>query len=150
MDPLENHEFRKIWRLNWLGSLADLANIELQQRWLDQRITNPGWTYVEFMCKYFDDLGWSDDGYEEKIRSGFVTRDEHHCVKDFHLALDHYMAPNGDYDHSAILGDPAWQKIVAPGHQSIVELEKLIIDPEEKISLLETPALRSRDFTWPK
>jgi hypothetical protein len=150
MGALENHEFRKIWRLNWLGSLADLANIELQQRWLNQMITNPGWTYVEFVCKYFDDLGWSDGDYEEKFQSGFVTRDEHQCVKDFHLALDQYVAPNGDYDHLAILGDPAWQKIVALGHQSMVALEKLITDPAEKISLLEVTALRTADFTWPK
>jgi hypothetical protein len=150
MDALENREFRKIWRLNWLGSLACLANIELQQRWFDHRIKNPAWTYVEFMCKYFDDLAWSDCDYEEKIQSGFVTQDEYHCVKDFHLALDQYAAPNGDYDHLAILGDPAWQKIVALGHQSIVALEKLITDPAERISLLRSPALTTGDFTWRK
>jgi hypothetical protein len=149
MDALEIREFCKIWRLNWLGSLANLADIELQQRWLDQRIANPAWSYVEFMCRYFDDLGLSDNSYEEKIRSGLVTLDEHDCVKDFHRALDDYTAPNGDNDPSAVLGDPVWQRIVALGHQSIVKLERLIADPEEKNALLEKPVLTSGDFTWP-
>ena len=102
------------------------------------------------LCKYFYDLGWSDDGYEEKVRIGFVTQDEHDCVKDFRRALDGYVAPNGDYDSLAVLGDPTWQAIVATGHRSIVELGKLVTDPEEKNTLLEKPVLASGDFTWPK
>ena len=150
MDAPKNNEWRKNWRLNWLGSLANLADIELQQRWLDRRITNPAWSYIEFMCKDFDGLGCSDDGYKEKIRSGFVTQDEHDCIRDFHRALDDYKAPNGDYDALAILDDPVWQKIVTAGHRSIVKLEKLITEPEEKAALLEKPALTFGDFTWPK
>lgn len=141
--------FRKVWRLNWLGALGSLANIEMQQRWRDQSIRNPAWSYVEFMCKYFDDLGWSEDGYEEKIRSGFVTRDEHDCIRDFHISLDSYKEPNGEHDQSAILSDPAWLKIVELGRHSIIELGKLISDPKEKIALFEIPPLTRENFTWP-
>jgi hypothetical protein len=147
MDVSENQECKKIWRINWLISLAD---IELQQRWLDKRISNPAWTYAEFICNYFDDLGWSADGYEEKIRTGFVTKEEYDCVRDFHHALDSYIAPNGSYDPLAILNDPTWQKIVAIGHQSVTNLEDLITRPDEKSLFLEQPALSPGDFTWPK
>lgn len=146
---LEAGDFRKVWRLNWLGALGSLANIEMQQRWLDQSIRNPAWSFAEFMCKYFDDLGWSDDGYEEKIRSGFVERDEYDCIKDFHAGLDTYKSPNGDYDQSAVLSDPAWRKIVELGRLSIIELGKLILDQEEKTVLIRIPPLTRGDFTWP-
>jgi hypothetical protein len=92
----------------------------------------------------------SDEGYQEKIRKGFVSQYEHDCVKDFHRALEDYTAPNGDYDPLAVLRDPTWQAIVEAGHRSIAELGKLITDPDEKKALLERPVLTPGDFTWPR
>ena len=150
MDEAKKQELRKNIRLNWLYSLSALADIELQQRWLDKRITNPAWSYVEFRCSYFDDTSLSDGGYEKMIRNGFVTHEEYNCIKNFHDALDKYKEPNGHYDPAAILDDPTWQKIVALGKQSIDKLAIILADPEEKKALLENlPTLTEKDFSWP-
>jgi len=49
-------ELRRLWWRNWLCALLSLADIDLQrERWLNKEIANPHWSYLEFMCSYFDD-----------------------------------------------------------------------------------------------
>jgi hypothetical protein len=148
MDELEKKELRTNLRLNWLASLAALADIEVQQRWLNKNITNPEWSYVEFMASYFDDIVLLYGGYEKMIHDGFLSQEEYNCVKEFHNALDDYTEPNGQYDHEAILKDPTWQEIVTLGKQSNARLATLLVDPSEK-NALAVRALTEKDYTWP-
>ena len=143
-----NNEQRKSWRRNWLRSLLDLSDLQLQQRWLDRRITNPAWSYVEFICSYFNDCG-IDNGYDSLIRNGFVTQEEYFAIQNFHKALENYAEPNGCYDPQEILNDHKWQALVELGRRSALELQKIIDDPsEQKIFLEEAPQLTEGDFTW--
>jgi hypothetical protein len=78
-------ELRRLWRQNWLCCLLSLADFELQrERWLNKEITNPHWSYVEFMCKYFDDCCVKD--YALMIEEGLLSQPEFDCIKDFHEA----------------------------------------------------------------
>ena len=48
---------RDAWRQRWLSSFNELTSIELQQKsWLDRFNKNSHWSFVEFMCSYFDNL----------------------------------------------------------------------------------------------
>lgn len=150
MDTITDEELNKIWRSNWLWCLRDLTDIELQKRWIDKRISTPGWSYHEFMERYFDDLFLSDDGYKEHISYGHLTQDEYNCIKDFHQALAAYVHQT-EKDPEDILNDLAWKQIVVSGQKSLVKLRKLINDPDEKeIFLVKRSPLQIGDFTWPK
>lgn len=150
----EDLKIIKGWRFNWLTSLLALADLEFQkERWLDKKITCPAWTYVEFMCCYFDDCNVARSGYEWCIEAGYLSRDEYECIKDFHNALYAYKEPNDDsYDHEAIVNDQKWQDIVSLGKHSVEKLRQLITDPEEEeifSKKLYAPALTEGDYTWP-
>jgi hypothetical protein len=151
MDEPERQSLRANVRRLWLECLSDLANFELQQRWLNKTITNPHWSYIEFMSCYFDDLLLSGAGYgyERLIRDGFITAEEHHCVQDFHEALAQYKEPNGAYDPEAILKDPHWREIVALGRKSIDKLAMILTEADREILLAEPRVLEAGDFTWP-
>jgi hypothetical protein len=143
-------EFKKNWRLRWLDSLVELSNAEFQQRWIDRRIGVPSWTYIEFMCRYFDDC-LVDEGYDNSIEEGFLSKEEYECIKDFHKSLEKYQAPISDYDGESILKDPAWLKIRDLGGRSLENLKKIIVDPEEiETFSMQLPPLSDACFTWPK
>ena len=147
---MQENEWKKTYRIMWLDSLDDLANLDLQKlRWLNPNLKNQAWTYVEFMSKYFDDCVL-EDGYESKIHDGYITLEEYNCIKNFHEMLDEYTPPKGSYDHESILNDPQWIKIVRLGRKSLVKLLNTLKDPEEKQRLfVSIPPLRVGDFTWP-
>lgn len=145
----ELDDIRQNYRIRWLSGLCDLANLKLQKRWLNKKITNPAWTYVEFMCRYFDDCDLSA-GYDDKIKDGLISLEEYECVKEFHNALDAYKEPKDCYDPDTILKDNEWLKIVLLGKVSLKKLSKIITAPEEKQVLqMKIYPLREGDFTWP-
>jgi hypothetical protein len=156
MEKFSKEQFRSNWRKSWLQSLLGLADFDLQkERWLHKDITNPAWTYVEFMCGYFDDLQIRDAGqdYEAIIKDGRVSKAEYECIKDFHQALSAYKDPNNDaYNVEAIISDPKWQRVVSIGAAAVKKLEPLITDPQEHeifSKKLYAPPLKAGDFTWP-
>lgn len=149
MGERKRRSLRANLRRLWLECLSDLTNLELQQRWLNREISNPAWTYVEFICAYFDDLLCPNGDYEFLIRDGFVTAEEHRCIEDFHNALSQYKEPNGVYDPEAILNDPRWKEIVALGRKSIDMLAMILPQADREILLAKPRALEVGDFTWP-
>ena len=103
---------RGIWRQEWLGCLAAFADGSRQrQTWLDSTNTNPHWSYVEFMCCYFDDT-LRGDTYDWALAEGFVTAQEVGIVSRLHQLLRRHNAPD-DVDHAQILADPDWSELVA-------------------------------------
>ena len=112
------------WRRTWILMIKDLTNLEYQKRtWLNQNNTNPYYSFVEFMCSYFDDLDLSD-GYENSIKNGLVTQKEYESIFEWNKQLSEYDSPNNnDYDHKAILNDEKWINIVELGKKSIVNLK---------------------------
>jgi hypothetical protein len=104
------------WRERWLGCINELTSLDLQKKsWLDRTHTNPHWSFVEFMCNYFDDLA-IDDNYKYALDNGWVTRQKYEIIKDWHEALDKYNSPNeDDYDNEAILNDTKWLDILQTG-----------------------------------
>lgn len=134
-------ELRRNWRSQWLASIQQFADIETQRKkWLDPTNTNPHWSFIEYMCCYFDDIGLNDGGlgYEGWVLEGLATRDEVEAVQRFHALADAYNAPNGDdYDDKSVLEDPQWADVVGAAREAQQRLAQLITDPAELKLLLE-------------
>jgi hypothetical protein len=97
----EQTNLRCTWRQSWLGCLQDFADADLQRRtWLDPHNQNPHWSYIEFMCSYFDDT-LHGEGYGWAIGEGLVTKDEADAVAALHHLLTTHEAPGGDEYPSA-------------------------------------------------
>lgn len=127
------NEIKTIWRERWLNSINELTSLNLQkQSWLDKSHKNPHWSFVEFMCCYFDDLTLKDN-YEYALKEGFVTRQEFEIIEPWHINLDNYQSPNNDdYDNCAILNDPEWLKIIATGVTAKSKLIEILSESEQK------------------
>ncbi len=124
------------WRKDWLDALNQLTDIELQKTsWLDMVQTNQHWSFIEFMCTYFDDL-YLRDNYLYQLHNGTVTLQEYTILFDWHMALSQYKEPKDVYDPYAILNDPLWIEIVKMGVAAKEELLS-ILDDEEKAILKE-------------
>lgn len=134
----DNQELRRNWRANWLSSIQEFADDEAQRRlWLDPTNTNPHFSFGEYFCCYFDDLGLWRGGYEWAINESLVSRDEAAAVAQFHRLADAYDSPTDDFDHVAILADPKWVEVVEAAKRSKVALLGLIDNPNERRLLTE-------------
>jgi len=136
----EEIDFRRTWRQNWLGCLRDFADAELQRRmWLDPQNQNPHWSYIEFMCSYFDDTLYGK-GYDWAIGERLVTKEEVDAVAALHHLLATHEAPGGDdYNNERVLNDPAWNQIVEEAKRATEKLALLLSDPAEKTILTRAP-----------
>jgi hypothetical protein len=125
---------RNLWRERWLGCINELTSLDLQKKsWLDTTHTNPHWSFVEFLCCYFDDLG-IDDNYKYPLDKCWLTDQEFEIIKDWHEALEKYDSPkNDDYDHVAILNDPKWLAILQSGLTIKDKLASTLNETEKKI-----------------
>jgi hypothetical protein len=130
-------EMRKAWRGNWLSCLREFADAESQRRtWLDPNNRNLHYSYVEFMCSYFDDI-LRGDGYHWAIAEGLVTAEESSIVAPLHRLLEQHEAPGkNDYDNEAILNDPAWADITDTAKQVASQLAPVLTDQSERDVLL--------------
>lgn len=55
--PTATAEQRANWRSNWLSSIQELADLEMQRAtWLNPHNGNPHYSFVEYIEVYFDDL----------------------------------------------------------------------------------------------
>jgi hypothetical protein len=106
-------------RTSWFGSVAEIADIDLQRRtWLDKANRNPHWSYVEFVSSFPD-----DDQLEHARREGWLSKQEFEILSDLRRALVSHAAPGGDdYDHVAVLDDPAWRAVVATAERAKQQL----------------------------
>jgi hypothetical protein len=115
-DSVSDEELRELWRVRWKSSVEELTSLERQREtWLDTSEPSVHYSFVEFMCCYFDDLlcGLS---YSQLVESGYVSEQEMAILIEWHNALDRYKSPqNDDYDDAAILNDPKWLQIVDLG-----------------------------------
>ena len=134
----DDEELRRNWRTRWLSSIQEFADDETQKRlWLDRENTNPHFSFVEYICCYFDDLGLSDGNYDWALNEGLLSADEVAAVAHFHRAADAYDSPTDDYDHEAILADPEWALVVAAAKRAEDPLAQLIDDSYERRVLLD-------------
>jgi hypothetical protein len=132
-----NDELRRNWRASWLGSVQELADRATQERmWLDKANTNPHFSFVEYLCCYFDGLRL-EDGYQWAIDAGLLSNEEAMAAATLHSKFSGYRPPNGDYDHEAILADPKWNEVVHCAQQAQTALMGLIEDRDERRSLTE-------------
>jgi hypothetical protein len=125
-------QWHQDWRKNWLSCINELTSIELQKvSWLDSIQSNLHWSFVEFMCCYFDDMSL-DDNYQYVLKEGAVTIDEYNIIKNWHEALSQYNSPNGDdQDNNAILNDTKWLKILKLGLDAKNQLLKILNEAEQ-------------------
>lgn len=135
---------KNLWRESWLGCINELTSLDLQKKsWLDKTHTNPHWSFVEFMCCYFDDLG-IDDNYKYPLDKCWLTDQEFETIKDWHEALEKYDSPkNDDYDHVAILNDPKWLDILKSG---VTMKKKLAVRLNEKETKILTEKINYLKF----
>ena len=122
---------REMWRERWLDSINELTSLDLQiKSWLDKEDTNPHWSFVEFMCTYFDDL-FLRDNYQYVFNNAWITGQEFGIIREWHEALDEYNSPdNDDYGNGAILNDQKWLAIVNMG-QTVREKLKIVLMADE-------------------
>jgi hypothetical protein len=145
-------ELKRYWRMYWMHYLNSLADIKLQERWLNKKITNPAWSYVEFVESYYDQV---PDGYNSLIQNGYVSKIEYDCIKDFHKELNKYSPPNQSDNPEDILKDPKWVELVKLCKRSLHALNEVLVDEKEKKDLdvfgigINHPPLTEGDFTWP-
>jgi hypothetical protein len=120
-------------RRQWFGSVYEIADIEYQRRtWLTPPNSSLHWSYVEFCCSYPDanQLQFARD-------SGQLSAKEFELLDALHGALVSHKAPGGnDYDHRAVLKDPAWHAVVAKAERIRQQLLTLTVDPKEQSYLM--------------
>jgi hypothetical protein len=110
-------------RKSWFEAIQNISDLNVQkQKWVDSDNSNPYYSFVECMCMYFDDLGLSDQDYEQWIQQGIITETEYKLVKSFHEQLAVYKPPTNEWDHEAILRDPAWITITKLAQKTLKEL----------------------------
>ena len=128
-----NHD-KTLWREKWLFYINELTSLKLQKKsWLDKTQTNPHWSFVEFMCSYFDDLS-IDDNYKYQLDKRWLTKKEFEIIKNWHIALDNYNSPKDDnYDNEVIVNDPNWIEISQLGFATRDELTKVLNESERQI-----------------
>jgi hypothetical protein len=104
-----NDETGKILRAQWLGALAEIADLELQRRtWLDPTQRNPHWSYIEFVCCYPE-----ENRLRDAREKGWLSPAETAILLEFgQLLLTHKSPTGNDFDHEAVLNDPAWHAVV--------------------------------------
>jgi hypothetical protein len=134
-------ELRRVWRLNWLSAIQEFCDLHGQlAAWLNPNAHNRHFTFVELYECYLDDLVLSADqqGYPVRIAEGLLTEVEAAAVAKFHEVAASYNAPAGDdFDHVAILDDPAWLNVVREAQLARDCLASLILDPAERAALFE-------------
>ena len=87
-DSVSDEELLTLWRVRWKSSIEELTSLEYQRKtWLDAEKPSVHYTFVEFMCCYFDDLlcGLS---YNQLVENGYVSECEKATVMEWHTALD--------------------------------------------------------------
>ncbi len=133
----QSEELRKNWRTKWLSSIQQFSDEDTQRRlWLDPTNTNPHWSFVEYICCYFDDLGLSDGGYDWAIDEKLLSQEEVAAVAHFHQVADNYKSPTNNYDHAAILADAKWTEVVEAAKRAQSDLLIHIDDPHERRLLI--------------
>jgi hypothetical protein len=139
----EKQSQKGLWRNRWLSCVNELTSFELQQKsWIDKSNTNPHWSFVEFMCSYFDDLG-IDNQYDYQLKENWITKNEFEIIQKWHKLLDNYESPtNDDYDVVEILKDRKWQMIVEEGRNAKTELSKTLNNAEKQILIDEIDYLK--------
>jgi hypothetical protein len=115
-DSVSDEELRGLWRVRWKDSIEELTSLEHQREtWLDPAEPSVHYSFVEFMCCYFDDL-LCGISYNQLVENGYVSEQEKTILIEWHTALDSYNSPqNDDYDDAAILNDPEWIRIAGLG-----------------------------------
>jgi hypothetical protein len=114
------------WRMLWLGSIDEIANIHLQRAaWLNMENTNPHWSYIEIRESYCEQIGLYD-GYSYAISKRIVSPEEANAVREFDELLQKYKPPRNDaYDYRAILDDPNWHAVTEAAVRAVDALLKL-------------------------
>lgn len=108
--------------------------------WLDPKNTNPHWSYVEFMCSYFNDV-LHDRTYAELVAQDLVSAAEAALIEPLHALLDKHEAPDGnDWNAAGVLADPAWQTVIIEAAAANARLARLLTDPAERDALLAPSA----------
>jgi len=134
---------RNFWRERWLGCINELTSLDLQKKsWLDRTHKNPHWSFVEFMCSYFDDLA-IDENYKYQLDKNWVTKKEYEIIEDWHIALDKYNSPKkDDFDNEAILNNLKWLEILQIGVATRNNLAKILNDTERQFLTEEIDYLK--------
>ena len=134
-------ELRTLWRRRWLSSIQEFADLATQRRrWLDPGEPSPHYSFVEYICCYFDDLHLTSDdgGYGSAVADGYVTGREAATVAEFHALADAYEPPKGEeFEGERVLEDPNWLRVVEAARIAQAALLPLLTDAEERKLLLE-------------
>ena len=153
MDP----EDKLRWRHNILGTVAALSDIDFQRAtWLDPKMQNPAFTYVEFTNSFYDFCGgyWkvTEKDAEEApfagpLDEGVISELERDLFWDLHLALLRDEQPD-DYDHEAILNSASWIEVVRVAGIVVEKLKNTLKSPED-LAMLENKLPPEEQKRWP-
>ncbi|TVT42926.1 hypothetical protein FNT36_02205 [Hymenobacter setariae] len=115
-DSVSDEDLRELWRVRWKASIEELTSLEHQHETsLNTSKSSVHYSFVEFMCCYFDDL-LCGLNYGQLAENSYVSEQEKDILLEWHTALEDYNSPqsNGYYDIT-IWNNPEWQRIVDLG-----------------------------------
>lgn len=135
-DDISDKELKQRWRLYWLQTIFELANINLQKMaWIEQ--DNAKWpddeawisSFDESMSAYFDILAL-DDAYEKALANGNVSTKEAEAAQKLHQHILAYIEPSED-PHE-ILNDEEWIELTHVAQELWQRLKENITSSREK------------------
>ncbi len=131
-------EIQRYLRCHWFSGVQELADLDLQKiTWLDRQNSNPHWSYVEFCCSYP-----MEDQLAEAHAHRWLTDEEVHLLRTLNEAISAHSSPTGnDYDHEAILQDPAWLEVVELAKRTQQRLLAIVENEDERAALRDRPDL---------
>lgn len=134
-DDISDIELKQRWRLYWLQTIFEFANINLQKMaWIQKE--NSDWpdkeawesSFYECTSAYFDILALND-AYEKAVLWKNISKQEAEHAKKFHQLLVFYMEPSSDA--SDILADQEWLEVVNAAKEFWLYLRKYITAKRE-------------------
>ncbi len=134
LDP----ETKRRLRCHWFSSVQELADLDLRRTtWLDRQNSNPHWSYVEFCCSYP-----MEDQLVDAHEQGWLTDEEVRLLSTLNEAISAHSSPTGNnYDHEAILQDPAWLAVVELAQRTQQRLLEIVKNDDERSALSDRPDL---------
>lgn len=140
------------------SSIGDLSDLDFQRlTWLDDHITNPHYSYVEFVECFYDVAAgnyYVADPKEDKapfaylLGEGGLAAGEFEAIWNVHLALMHDEQPD-DYDHKSILKTQSWLAVVEAAQTARAVLMKTARNEHEVSAMNGRPSLETAREPWP-
>lgn len=140
------------------AAIGELSDLDFQRlTWLDENITIPHYSYIEFVECFYDIASGDYDEADPKQRNapfaylfaeGGLTAEEFEAIWNVHLALIHDEQLD-DYDHKSILKTQSWLAVVETAQTAKAVLMKTARNEHEVSAMNSRPSIETARKPWP-